>query len=798
MDRDSVTRQWAGGDTVIVVKRFLSTGQADSVASRSSPDAAAIGVVPHAFSYDFRGRVLAERQKVNTITYSYDPAGNLLSGGRNPATVTYDALNRPDRKTIGSDSSRFVYDEQSQLRLAFNDVARVARTWARNGTLVTDSLRIANQRLNERVFTANVFGLGMAYDLNLRRTTLTFPATVMASATQRYVYTSDAGLLDTVEDVFGKKYRFSYDFDARPSRLTRLAGQVDSIFETFDYDSLARLARRRQVRAAGTDSSSLHRDSLTYDRRDKLIGNVWTNDAPHYTPLGYLDTVSYGSGAYEAYRLDAMGHRVYGNDQAALNGTATYTYVANTERIDKLVVASQSPTSVSGDTTIYDWSSNGTLPTTTKRKLYQTCFGCSPFTSHQRITNSNNYDAGWRLTSNYYQLDTVPAPGGQYRSYTRTETYRYDPLGRRIWKRMIRDTAQAVCNTHDKYSGCRNEVTRSVWDGAQLLVDVRMTADTTGDASEGYPSAGTWTGMVGYIHAGGIDQPLALFKGTTLVLPYSDWRGSYDKATCSSTLCGSSVYLPLANATLFSDAPLLLGGPPNWFGELLSDQADGSGLHYKRNRYYDPSSGQFTQEDPIGLAGGLNAYGFASSDPVAFADPFGLCPTCGDEAVEFHASVATSPSSSALARSSANVGLAVASLWTSDTWGKTALTLAGGGAASLGIRFAAGAAVPATVAAATAGGLPVAVSAVPKLATLAQRFGTTADALVKTAVSTGQRFVDMANRGNINALIPRPDGASGFIRVTPDPTGQNVISAGLMRANQVANGVASGRLVPMP
>ena len=32
-----------------------------------------------------------------------------------------------------------------------------------------------------------------------------------------------------------------------------------------------------------------------------------------------------------------------------------------------------------------------------------------------------------------------------------------------------------------------------------------------------------------------------------------------------------------------------------------------------------------TQEDPLGLAGGLNLYGFANGDPVNFSDPFGLC-----------------------------------------------------------------------------------------------------------------------------------------------------------------------------
>jgi uncharacterized protein RhaS with RHS repeats len=48
---------------------------------------------------------------------------------------------------------------------------------------------------------------------------------------------------------------------------------------------------------------------------------------------------------------------------------------------------------------------------------------------------------------------------------------------------------------------------------------------------------------------------------------------------------------------------------------------------YMRNRYYDPATGQFTQTDPIGLAGGLNAYGFADGDPVSYDDPYGLCST---------------------------------------------------------------------------------------------------------------------------------------------------------------------------
>ncbi|MEX0599722.1 MAG: RHS repeat-associated core domain-containing protein, partial [Rhodothermales bacterium] len=42
--------------------------------------------------------------------------------------------------------------------------------------------------------------------------------------------------------------------------------------------------------------------------------------------------------------------------------------------------------------------------------------------------------------------------------------------------------------------------------------------------------------------------------------------------------------------------------------------------------YYDPASGAFTQQDPIGIAGGLNLYGYANGDPINFSDPFGLDP----------------------------------------------------------------------------------------------------------------------------------------------------------------------------
>jgi RHS repeat-associated protein len=60
-------------------------------------------------------------------------------------------------------------------------------------------------------------------------------------------------------------------------------------------------------------------------------------------------------------------------------------------------------------------------------------------------------------------------------------------------------------------------------------------------------------------------------------------------------------------------------------GGLAFGSRDASGLHYRRNRFYDAEQGRFTQEDPIGMAGGINVYGFANGDPVSYSDPYGLC-----------------------------------------------------------------------------------------------------------------------------------------------------------------------------
>lgn len=62
----------------------------------------------------------------------------------------------------------------------------------------------------------------------------------------------------------------------------------------------------------------------------------------------------------------------------------------------------------------------------------------------------------------------------------------------------------------------------------------------------------------------------------------------------------------------------------NSFGSSRFESPIAPGFSSYRNRIYDQSTGRWTQEDPIGVAGGVNLYQFNGNNPVAYTDPFGL------------------------------------------------------------------------------------------------------------------------------------------------------------------------------
>ncbi|HEX6053467.1 MAG TPA: RHS repeat-associated core domain-containing protein, partial [Gemmatimonadaceae bacterium] len=260
-------------------------------------------------------------------------------------------------------------------------------------------------------------------------------------------------------------------------------------------------------------------------------------------------------------------------------------------------------------------------------------------------------------------------------SFTFTfEEYWYDAVGRRVLTRTRRDCSP---EDYDLESCSISTVRRTIWDGVKEVFEIQM-PDTTVVAlvendTAALPNLGAtinaepmarnpFFGRVAYTNGPGLDQPLSVtrwgyadtaFVGSAAqqrfeqwrepftIVPHWNMRGQADHGTTATgggATCGGGtppgggassgrcalVYWPYGWTAYWQKTYR----QPSWNGSLLDQKRDGSQLIYKRNRYYDPSTGRFTQEDPIGLAGGSNLYGFANSDPVNFGDPLGLSASC--------------------------------------------------------------------------------------------------------------------------------------------------------------------------
>jgi RHS repeat-associated protein len=132
-----------------------------------------------------------------------------------------------------------------------------------------------------------------------------------------------------------------------------------------------------------------------------------------------------------------------------------------------------------------------------------------------------------------------------------------------------------------------------------------------------------------FIHGGGIDDPLmAFYRGSGTPTEYYWITDGAGRHLAAGTSNGA-----LTSNSQQGEHYLYRGG--KWVGSTsaaTSYDADrqstitAPGYTFFRNRVYDQRTARWTQEDPIGLAGGLNLFQFNGSNPVTLTDPFGLCP----------------------------------------------------------------------------------------------------------------------------------------------------------------------------
>jgi RHS repeat-associated protein len=579
--------------------------------------------------------------------------------------------NDPAGYLIGAETHEFDYTELGLISSARNPHAHVTRTYHPNGLLAseTDSIRtVAGGDLSQHVYR-----IGYEYDLNGRLRLLRYPSQLVQSPSNAgdsvvYSYNAQTGQVAQVRDLLDKPFTYTHDNAGQLVQLEMPGG----VRESFGYDGAGRL-RGDTIRLA--TNALLRATAFTYgDARGKVtssVNSVLKQDAlsATYSGLGFVVASTYADlgtdyrgfaqafASADAFTYDALGNILL-STTSITNGTQSveeshtstgrnYHYDAVTGRL-VLMLGDPRP-----DSLVYDKAGNvqfqytrsNNAPVREDRMSYFAADGTLRATDHRTRVAAGNV-------------------------FTFTfEEYWYDALGRRV---LTRTQQECDPSDYDLDVCSLSSVRRTLWDGAQELFEIQMPDSTAlaendtnllsnlGVTESANPiSRNPFYGRVGYTNGPGLDQPLSVtrwgyadtaFVGTAQQRQFEQWkepftivphwnaRGQADYGTTAAGAGGA----PCAGGTppgggASSGRCALVYWPygwtaywkktyrqPTWNGTLLDQKRDGSQLLFKRNRYYDPATGRFTQEDPIGLAGGMNLYGFASGDPINSSDPFGL------------------------------------------------------------------------------------------------------------------------------------------------------------------------------
>jgi RHS repeat-associated protein len=585
---------------------------------------------------------------------------------------------------VAADTEAYQYDPASRIIYARNGDAIVRRGYYAGGLLRTDTTVVRGIG-NRSDSTSHRYGILHRYDLSGRRVADHHPVQLAPAGTsgQRdsVTYTYDShGRLQTVTDLLGNAFTYSY---TRRDEETQLQFPA-SVRDTLEYDADGRLLRSTLFNTTGIQDypypgTKLRRSLLTYDAAGQVLtafdslgikDSLWAE----YAGIGHLvyserrqpAISNFGAAgvlySIENFALDALGNRWYSTNHDTVatqspssTSSATSSTYQSAGRMNLTDYADAQPHSEVRDSLRYDKAGDQHLTYTN----YWDESGTHVFSERAMYYGADGrLRASERRTLNDYDPNAFQY---QWNWWEEFEEYRYDPLGRRVLVHDRRDCDHG--HDPDVSDYCTiSLVSRTVWDGNAELYEIRMPDSVYAENDTGHvknvavtSGAGAYTdpnpqfGRVAYTYGSSLDRPLsitrinyvdtlwnvagyALYPSFT-VIPLWNWRGSADVGVgsdggstyCyngSSTRCAFPTWRHQSYAFTFNPADTLGG----WYGSLINNKEDGTGTLFRRNRYVDPSTGRFTQEDPIGLAGGMNLYGFASGDPVNFADPMGLCP----------------------------------------------------------------------------------------------------------------------------------------------------------------------------
>ena len=577
------------------------------------------------YAYDNRGRVIKTIDKLSdtlshTTQRSYDAVGNITSSTDAEGKVTqyrYDKLNRLVTMTYPDlASSRYAYDNRDNLISVTNENQVVIRTYAydhKNRLIketwptgkATTSSYDANDNLiqsldNKSQITTNTYD-----DANrLIKTTYTASVGAAVDKTVTFSYNAANTLTGYNDGITSAVYAVD-DLQRKTSETVNFGGFSKTLQTTFYKNS-----QKKSFTDAGNITSNYIYDTgnrlsqISLPNEGSIIVNKYQWNSPekitypgglsrttYYDPIMRTTHISQRDSANNSLMNYDYVYDKVGNITKKTTEHGAYHYEYD-KRYRLTKANTPSITSLVNEIFSYDNAGNRLSDvTTTGEWVYNT--------TNQLTSNSNvsfEYDFNG---STIKKTKAGSATHFNYNTQNRLEevkdnnnatiaNYYYDPFGRRLYKET---------NGSRTYFMYAEEGLVAEFDNAgNVTQSYGYTPQSMYGTSPFYTKTNSGYAYYQLDHLG---TPQQLVTKTGQVV----WK--------AKALAFGETFVEVNTVTNNLRFP----------GQYYDAE---TGQHYNYFRDYEPSTGRYVQSDPIGLAGGLNTYGYVEANPLYSIDPYGL------------------------------------------------------------------------------------------------------------------------------------------------------------------------------
>ncbi|WP_247263456.1 MULTISPECIES: RHS repeat-associated core domain-containing protein [Pseudomonas] len=519
------------------------------------------------YVYDAEGRVLQiQSPDGGTSNFTYDEAGNVSQRTDARGIITtyqYDALNRLIAQHYPATPALDVLYTYDQTDGGNRGIGRLTSIQDPSGTVAY----VYDDR-GQRIAQNRALNLA---GLNINASTTYSYDTAGRVAQQGYpdnvavsYARNNAGQVNAVSlTLNGQNFPIAANIAYAPfGPLTQLTwGNGLTLSRTYDQDY------QLTTQIIGNWQNQYGFDPVGNITRQQ--SNLWGAVQYQYDALNRL-TREQSATTQKDYALDAVGNRTQRTTTDLASATVTETQTAT------VATDSNRLATVEGLTLPYDTAGNLQQNTTGLRYTYDDSGRMNAVyqAGAQRIASFTYNNLGQRTL----KLTFDPVSG----ALVSGSTYLYGPGGE-------------VIGQADYGANGQRLVTRYwIWLDGMPLAQVEL------NYTQGVPSGF----QLVYLHSDHLNTPR--LASTNQGIVWSWISDAYGAALPNEDVAGSgtATHIPL-----------------RFPGQLYDAQTQ---LSYNYYRDYDANLGRYVQSDPIGLGGGLNAYGYVGGNPLSFADPFGL------------------------------------------------------------------------------------------------------------------------------------------------------------------------------